>query len=335
MLRPRLTMTPFPVPESPAAMPQRRALIALSLGLAAACAPSRLRPGRSRSHRRLVPARAGRSTSSPARSASSSARSWASSVDHREQGRRQRRHRRGRGRCARRPTAARCGSPASARRRSTRRSTTSCPTTRSATSRRCRWWSTTSSCWWSIRTNPATTAAEFVAASKKRRSRVSMASSGIGSIPHLAIEQLADATGAKLLHVPYKGAAPAITDVLGGQVGGFFGDIPGLIGYVQERQAEAARPRLGEAPSGAARGEDARRAGHRRASTPTTGMRCSRRPRRPPATIERAQPGGAPRAGQRRQLNDRLLDTGAEPAPSTPQELAALLQAQTPTSGPS
>jgi tripartite-type tricarboxylate transporter receptor subunit TctC len=40
---------------------------------------------------------------------------------------------------------------------------------------------------------------------------------GIGSIPHLAGEQLADATKANLLHVPYKGAAPAITDVMGGR----------------------------------------------------------------------------------------------------------------------
>ena len=44
-----------------------------------------------------------------------------------------------------------------------------------------------------------------------------MAASGIGSMPHLASEQLTDASGANLLHVPYKGAAPAITDVMGGQ----------------------------------------------------------------------------------------------------------------------
>ena len=60
-----------------------------------------------------------------------------------------------------------------------------------------------------------------------------MASSGTGSVPHLAMEQLADSTKGKLLHVPYKGAAPAITDVLGGHVDGFFGDIPGLIGYIK------------------------------------------------------------------------------------------------------
>lgn len=65
---------------------------------------------------------------------------------------------------------------------------------------------------------PAKDAAEFVAAAKKRAEPTPMASSGIGSIPHLAIEQLEDATGAKLLHVPYKGAAPALTALQGGEI---------------------------------------------------------------------------------------------------------------------
>lgn len=78
---------------------------------------------------------------------------------------------------------------------------------------------------------PANQGAEFVAISKQKE--VTMASSGTGSVPHLAMEQLADSTKGKLLHVPYKGAAPAITDVLGGHVDGFFGDIPGLIAYIK------------------------------------------------------------------------------------------------------
>src|SRR5207249_1854313 len=87
--------------------------------------------------------------------------------------------------------------------------------------------------------NPAKDAAEFVANAKKSSQPVAIASSGIGSIPHLAMEQLADATKTNLLHVPYKGAAPAITDVMGGQVDAFFGDIPGLIGYVKGGKLKA------------------------------------------------------------------------------------------------
>lgn len=81
--------------------------------------------------------------------------------------------------------------------------------------------------------NPANNMAEFIENAKKQKAPTPIASSGVGSIPHLAMEQLKDATGANLLHVPYKGAAPAINDLLGGQVSGFFGDIPGLLGHVR------------------------------------------------------------------------------------------------------
>jgi tripartite-type tricarboxylate transporter receptor subunit TctC len=81
--------------------------------------------------------------------------------------------------------------------------------------------------------NPANSGAEFIANARQQGKGATMASSGIGSVPHLAMELLADATKAKLLHVPYKGAAPAITDVVAGHVDGFFGDIPGLVGFIK------------------------------------------------------------------------------------------------------
>jgi tripartite-type tricarboxylate transporter receptor subunit TctC len=87
--------------------------------------------------------------------------------------------------------------------------------------------------------DPARDAAEFIANARKRADPVAMASTGIGSIPHLAIEQFGDAAGSRFLHVPYKGAAPAITDLMGGQVGGFFGDVPGLIGAVKSGKLKA------------------------------------------------------------------------------------------------
>jgi tripartite-type tricarboxylate transporter receptor subunit TctC len=61
--------------------------------------------------------------------------------------------------------------------------------------------------------DPANTVPEFIANAKKRAQPTPVASTGIGSIPHLAGEQLADATKANLLHVPYKGATPAITEL--------------------------------------------------------------------------------------------------------------------------
>ena len=75
--------------------------------------------------------------------------------------------------------------------------------------------------------NPARDAADLIARSKQQAAPMAIASSGIGSMPHLVMELTVDSTKANLLHIPYKGAAPAITDVMGNQVVGFFGDIPG------------------------------------------------------------------------------------------------------------
>ncbi|QMV71380.1 tripartite tricarboxylate transporter substrate binding protein [Comamonas piscis] len=74
---------------------------------------------------------------------------------------------------------------------------------------------------------------EFVQAASQRKDKpMTMASSGTGSVPHLAAIQLNESAGLNLMHVPYKGAAPAITDLMAGHVDGFFGDIPGLVGAI-------------------------------------------------------------------------------------------------------
>jgi len=171
--------------------------------------------------------------------------------------------------------------------------------------------------------DPAKDAAEFVANSRKKEP-FAMASSGIGSIPHLAIEQFADASGAKLLHVPYKGAAPAITDVMGGQVAGFFGDIPGLIGHVRAGKLRAIglassqrHPALPEVKTLAEQGF---------AGVDTNNWYALFAPAKTPAATIQALNDAVRRALANPGLKARLLDTGAEPAPSTPAELSALLK---------
>src|SRR5258706_7696502 len=81
--------------------------------------------------------------------------------------------------------------------------------------------------------SPYNTAAEFVAAARKADSKLDLASSGTGSVPHLAIELLNDVAKVNLLHVPYKGGGPAVTDVMAGHVGGYFSDIPGVISLLR------------------------------------------------------------------------------------------------------
>jgi tripartite-type tricarboxylate transporter receptor subunit TctC len=77
------------------------------------------------------------------------------------------------------------------------------------------------------------TVKELVALAKEKPGAVAFASTGIGSPPHLAQELLDVSAGVKFLHVPYRGAAPALTDLLGGQVQVLAADLPVLIAQIQ------------------------------------------------------------------------------------------------------
>jgi tripartite-type tricarboxylate transporter receptor subunit TctC len=75
---------------------------------------------------------------------------------------------------------------------------------------------------------PAASVQEFIAYAKAHPGKLSFASPGSGSSPHLAGEMLKRQAGLQAQHVPYKGAGPALTDVLGGQVQFWFDPGPGL-----------------------------------------------------------------------------------------------------------
>ena len=80
---------------------------------------------------------------------------------------------------------------------------------------------------------PATNMAELVALAKARPGQMSFGSSGPGSMPHLAGELFKVSTGINVVHVPYRGAAPAVNDLLGQQVQMVFFDVPVLLPHVQ------------------------------------------------------------------------------------------------------
>jgi tripartite-type tricarboxylate transporter receptor subunit TctC len=81
--------------------------------------------------------------------------------------------------------------------------------------------------------SPINTAKEFVAMAKSKNGDLPFASTGVGSTTHLAEEMFASAAGFKFVHVPYRGAAPALTDLLGGQVAAFFADAPVLMPQIK------------------------------------------------------------------------------------------------------
>jgi tripartite-type tricarboxylate transporter receptor subunit TctC len=80
---------------------------------------------------------------------------------------------------------------------------------------------------------PAKTVAEFIAYVKDNPGKVNMASSGNGTSVHLSGEMFMAMSGAKMLHVPYRGAALAITDLLGNRVQVIFDNMPSIIGHIQ------------------------------------------------------------------------------------------------------
>src|SRR4051812_32514525 len=173
---------------------------------------------------------------------------------------------------------------------------------------------------------PAKNVAEFIAYVKANPGKVNMASSGNGTSVHLSGEMFMAMTGVKMQHVPYRGAAPAITDMLGGQVQVIFDNMPSIIQHV--------------------------RAGSLRALGVTTATRSELLPDVP--TVADAVPGyeasalfgmGAPKktppeivAKLNSEINAvlaepgikaKLIDLGGEPLIGTPEAFGAMIVAET------
>ncbi len=173
---------------------------------------------------------------------------------------------------------------------------------------------------------PAKTVAEFIAYVKADPTKVNMASSGNGTSVHLSGEMFMMMTGVKMQHVPYRGAAPAITDMLGGQVQLIFDNMPSILQHI--------------------------RAGSLRALAVTTTTRSALLPDVP--VLADTVPGyeasalfgmGAPKktppeiiAKLNKEINEvlaepaikaKLIDLGGEPLPGTPEAFGKMIVAET------
>jgi tripartite-type tricarboxylate transporter receptor subunit TctC len=87
--------------------------------------------------------------------------------------------------------------------------------------------------------SPYKTVADLVAAAKAQPDAINYATSGNGTVAHLATELFQKAAGVKLTHVPYKGASQGINDVIGGQVQVYVSSIPTLIGHIKSGKMRA------------------------------------------------------------------------------------------------
>jgi len=172
---------------------------------------------------------------------------------------------------------------------------------------------------------PAKTVAEFIAYTKANPGKVNMASSGNGTSVHLSGEMFMVMSGVQMQHVPYRGAAPAITDMLGGQVQVIFDNMPSIIQHI--------------------------RSGSLRALAVTTATRSPQLPDVP--TVAETVPGyeasalfgvGAPKKTPpeiieklNKEINEvlaepvikeRLVDLGGEPLISTPDAFGRMIVAE-------
>jgi tripartite-type tricarboxylate transporter receptor subunit TctC len=86
---------------------------------------------------------------------------------------------------------------------------------------------------------PSKTLKEFVALAKSRPNQITFGSAGTGGTLHFGIEMLQREAGVKITHVPFKGAGPAVTDLIGGQINGMFVDLPVISPYVKSAKVRA------------------------------------------------------------------------------------------------
>ena len=86
---------------------------------------------------------------------------------------------------------------------------------------------------------PVKTVAEFIAYAKANPGKITLASAGTGTSGHISAELFAMMAGIKMVHVPYRGAGPALVDVIGGQCQVIFDLLPSSIGYVRAGSTRA------------------------------------------------------------------------------------------------
>lgn len=86
---------------------------------------------------------------------------------------------------------------------------------------------------------PVSNIREFIAYLKKHPDKATFGSAGIGSIHHLAAELFAAKAGVQLMHVPYQGTAPAVNDLLGGQISVVFSPISAVLSHIQAGKLKA------------------------------------------------------------------------------------------------
>jgi tripartite-type tricarboxylate transporter receptor subunit TctC len=170
---------------------------------------------------------------------------------------------------------------------------------------------------------PASSLSELLSLAKRNPGKLNIASQGSGTISHLSAEQLKRMAGVDLIHVPYKGTAPAMTDLLGGQVQLMFDNLITTMPHIKAGKlkllAVGGEKRLSAFPDVPALAETL--AGFRS----ETWMGLVAPPGTPPAIAERYSSALA-RVVAEPEVKRRLVELQADPVGNTPDQMAAVIR---------
>ena len=174
--------------------------------------------------------------------------------------------------------------------------------------------------------SPFKTMADLVAAAKAKPSTVTMASAGNGTVGHLTGELFAQQGGIKINHIPYKGAGPAATDLLGGQVDFYFATPQAVVSFVKSGKLRALAvssakrlPVLPDVPTiaeGGFKGFD------------TTDWKLLVAPAGTPANIIKRLNAEVEKAMSKPETAAQLLAEGSVPLSGSPERAALYLKAE-------
>ena len=174
---------------------------------------------------------------------------------------------------------------------------------------------------------PATTLKDFIALAKSKPGEINFASSGVGSSIHLSGELFNTVAQVRLVHVPYKGSAPAVVDVMSGQVQSMFDNLSSSMPHIKAGKLRALA--VTSATRSAAAPDIPTMAEAGLPGFEVTSWFALVAPAKTPRAVIARLNAEVRKVLEQSGVKARLSELGADVAPSTPEALAALITSET------